>query len=1164
MRYKLKKMLGMLIACSILISCWSVYVGHATADAGQDAYTFNYAYDCQRYPAYPSKGGTLHASGFTTPLDSSGSHAEPIYGNWKLVYLGLYSEVKNSISSSEIGSVVSDAANAYGMSSNDIPVYELKRDNTHYAYGVLVTLADNKNIAAFIGDTWGGGAGYVLSKYELNGSYDFNVNKDLKDITKRATADPAVVAVDDIIEDLPAPKSLTRDDAPAIAVAREKYDALDDGLKSQVDSENVSKLVAAESAIDTILNKEVDDVEVEINKLPTADQIKAADEESLNDIKGQIESVRGAYENLYDSHKGKVENYNNLLNAEVAYVENLIDKLPAPTDITLDDIDDIEAARSAYNALPAEGEQDLVKNDNRLEAAETAVVSKVDLMIASLPGTGNITTADAEEIKAARDAYNSLPDRLKDSVTKLTKLEAAEEALSNAEIAEVEDLIAALPALNEIKPSDAEAINAAREAYEALSAAQKGNVENYDDLVNAEKALIDAEIAAVEDLIASLPVSGSITVDDADDIKAARDAYEALTDAQKAEVSNLDALVNAEVELVEDIIDNLPESDAITSSDAEAIEAALNAFEKLTDDQKADVGNILDLVKAEAALVDGFINDLPAPDSVKLSDIDAIKGARDAYDSLDDDQKDLIKGLDDLEAAENALVAIVEDMIDDLLPVNNISIKDADRIEEAREAYNSLPDSLKGSVTNLEDLEDAEYALVKAEANVVELLIDAIPSGDEITVADADAIKAARDAYNALDDAKKPLVSNIDELASAENALVDAIEDSIDNFPGSDEISLSDSEAIKATRAAYEALPKALKDSFDEDYLDDLEAAEAALSKVEIADVEDKIDNLPVADKISTSDADAIKEAREAYDALTDEQKSSVDNLDELVAAEEALDVALEEEAVKVAQMIKRLPDADTITKEDYESVYEVKAIFDKLTDSQKSAIGAELAEKLEEDVRAVEIEWFAYGYTQANLLLENFGELMTAETKAALERSVKAAKDVMALGDKASVEEIVNATDKLLASAMYADEELSKIYKVIAGDGFDITEGALSEMVIKIKQCGLEDNAFENFISAGKKVYVDGIIVDSKNYTYEKGSLILTLLPDFLKTLSVGDHTLTVRFSDTESINVTFTVSEAAYLASTGEPVSYIGLTGAILVLLAGGTFYLRKRIFA
>ena len=68
MRYKLKKMLGMLIACSILISCWSVYVGHATADAGQVAYTFNYAYDCQRSPAYPSKGGTLHASGFTTRL----------------------------------------------------------------------------------------------------------------------------------------------------------------------------------------------------------------------------------------------------------------------------------------------------------------------------------------------------------------------------------------------------------------------------------------------------------------------------------------------------------------------------------------------------------------------------------------------------------------------------------------------------------------------------------------------------------------------------------------------------------------------------------------------------------------------------------------------------------------------------------------------------------------------------------------------------------------------------------------------------------------------------------------------------------------------------------------------------------------------------------------
>ena len=46
-------------------------------------------------------------------------------------------------------------------------------------------------------------------------------------------------------------------------------------------------------------------------------------------------------------------------------------------------------------------------------------------------------------------------------------------------------------------------------------------------------------------------------------------------------------------------------------------------------------------------------------------------------------------------------------------------------------------------------------------------------------------------------------------------------------------------------------------------------------------------------------------------------------------------------------------------------------------------------------------------------------------------------------------------------------------------------------------------------------KVYVDDKLVDTKNYDSESGSTIITLKEKYLKTLSVGKHTLKVTFSN-------------------------------------------------
>ncbi|MBR3276129.1 MAG: leucine-rich repeat protein [Eubacterium sp.] len=125
---------------------------------------------------------------------------------------------------------------------------------------------------------------------------------------------------------------------------------------------------------------------------------------------------------------------------------------------------------------------------------------------------------------------------------------------------EVEQLIAAIP--TPVTPASRPVIEAARAAYDNLNYGQKAKVGNYDKLVAAEEALKAAERAeaeanatpadraaaeAVEKLIDAIKTP--VTADQADAVKAAREAYDKLTDLQKKLVDNLDKLEQAETAL---------------------------------------------------------------------------------------------------------------------------------------------------------------------------------------------------------------------------------------------------------------------------------------------------------------------------------------------------------------------------------------------------------------------------------------------------------------------------------------------------------------------------------------------------------------------------------------------------------------------------------------
>ncbi len=60
----------------------------------------------------------------------------------------------------------------------------------------------------------------------------------------------------------------------------------------------------------------------------------------------------------------------------------------------------------------------------------------------------------------------------------------------------------------------------------------------------------------------------------------------------------------------------------------------------------------------------------------------------------------------------------------------------------------------------------------------------------------------------------------------------------------------------------------------------------------------------------------------------------------------------------------------------------------------------------------------------------------------------------------------------------------------------------------------------FEDFIN----VMMDGILVDPSNYTAEEGSTIITFTSEYLDTLSLGEHTVTINFTD-DSVDVKLTI---------------------------------------
>lgn len=211
-------------------------------------------------------------------------------------------------------------------------------------------------------------------------------------------------------------------------------------------------------------------------------------------------------------------------------------------------------------------------------------------------------------------------------------------------------------------------------------------------------------------------------------------------------------------EMAVNAINALPLASNVSTNNQAAIEAARALYDALSDNANFPAESLAKLVADEVALA---IAKLPAPSAVTADDKTAILTARTAYENLTPAQKADVG--DDYKAKLEAdLVALV---IAALPAPNAVTANDRPRIEAARLAYDALSADQKTAV--------GDAAVEKLQADEVALAIVDLPLPTSVTIANKDAIIAARTKYDALSDDQKTAVGAdaLAKLVDAEKAL---------------------------------------------------------------------------------------------------------------------------------------------------------------------------------------------------------------------------------------------------------------------------------------------------------------------------------------------------------------------------------------------------------
>lgn len=323
---------------------------------------------------------------------------------------------------------------------------------------------------------------------------------------------------------------------------------------------------------------------------------------------------------------------------------------------------------------------------------------------------------------------------------------------------DVENAVSILPDEQDAAYADKKTVLAAQKRYDGLAAAEQaevGNAGKLTTLTGKMQELTDSLIAQAEEEIAR--ISENVTLADEEAIEAAYFLYGSLLDEDKLLVQGREKLAEA-VDALYDLkgsIDGLieaiallPDAADVTLEDKAAVNELWAAYQALSEADRAEVENADRLLAAkdkikeldDAALVPGVeaaIAALPSAQEVTLAQEAAVQAAYADYAALHPNVQAQVQGREKLEAVYQAVTGYraAVDEIDELiwneLDPRNITLADKETVQAILAKYDALRDSEKEYVQYYSDVADAQTIIASLEKGVIpELVFELIRDDD--------------------------------------------------------------------------------------------------------------------------------------------------------------------------------------------------------------------------------------------------------------------------------------------------------------------------------------------------------------------------------------------------------------------------------------------------
>ena len=379
-----------------------------------------------------------------------------------------------------------------------------------------------------------------------------------------------------------------------------------------------------------------------------------------------------------------------------------------------------------------------------------------------------------------------------------------------------------------------------------------------------------------------------------------------------------------------------------------------------------------------------------------------------------------------LKAPDDPAVVAVKELID---AIGEVTLDSGDAIDAARTAYDKLPEAKKVLVDNYEKLtaaEEAYTALVDAAAaKAVDDLIDAI---GEVTLESGDAIKAARAAYDALTDTQKELVKNYEKLLAAEE-LYEELTASAAAIAqkAAEEARKAQEEAEAAQKAAEEAVEAAKAAQ---------EAAEAAAAKA--GENNAAAEEARKAAETAQAAAEAAQAKAEEAQKKAEEAKAGADAAQK--AAEENNAAAAAEAAKAVAEAVKAAEEAGRSAQSAAQAAQSAAQAADSMLKAQEAQAAAEAAQAAAEaaKARAEEAQKKAEEAAASSAEDKEAAERAKVEAEAAkkaaedAQKAAEEAKTAAELALEAAKKSEVEAAASAAEAAEYARQMAETYQKVV------------------------------------------------------------------------------------------------------------------------------------